>query len=180
MNTEKQKNCPYCAETIPVAAKLCPRCRQWLSLRSFRHPVVIICAGIIFLLGMGLGISRFFTRLVNPPPYYDELLGSIKIVDSRMNWVEKEKEPAGRENLIFITGVVTNQGPVAWRHIEFECRFFDTNGTMIDAANGFTSFTIQPNDSSAFRVSVTPTALTNQYASFKVSATTARNVKGWF
>jgi hypothetical protein len=117
---------------------------------------------------------------VNPPPYYDELLGSIKIVDSRMNWVEKEKEPSGRENLIYITGVITNQSPVAWRHIEFECRFFDTNGTMIDAANGFTYFTIQPNDSSAFRVSVAPTAPTNQYASFKVSATTARNVKGWF
>jgi hypothetical protein len=180
VNAENQKNCPYCAETIPAAAKLCPRCRQWLSLCSFRHPAVIICVGVIFLFGMGLGISRFSTRLINPPPYYDEFLGSIKIVDSRMNWVEREKEPSTKENQIYITGIATNQSPVAWRHIEFECRFFDTNGTMIDAANGFTYFTIQPNDNSAFRVSVLPTAPTNQYASFKVFVTAARNVRGWF
>jgi hypothetical protein len=179
MDSENPKNCPFCAEIIPAAAKLCPRCRQWLSLRSFRHPVVIICVGFVFFFGMGFAISTFFARLVNPPPYYDRYLGSIRLVESRMNWVERQKEPSGKENLIYITGIVTNQSPIAWRHVEFECRFFDTNGTMIDAQNSFSYFTLQANDNSAFRVSVAPTAPTNQYASFKIFVSTARNTKGW-
>jgi hypothetical protein len=141
--------------------------------------VVIICVGIIFLFGVEFEISTLSTRLINPRPYYDEFLGSIKVIESRMNWVEREKEPSRKENLIYITGIITNQSPVAWRQIEFECRFFDTNGIMIDAANGVAYFTVQPNDTSAFRVSVLPTAATNQYASYKIFATTARNVRGW-
>ena len=86
---------------------------------------MISCIGIIFLIGMGFTISTFFTRLVNPPPYYDGFLGSIKIVESRKNWVEREKEPSSKESLIYITGIMTNQSTVAWRHIEFECRFFE-------------------------------------------------------
>jgi len=179
VNAENQKSCPFCAEMIPAPAKLCPRCGQWLSLGSFRHPVVIISVMLVFFFGMAFAISTFFTRLVNPPPYYDEYLGSLKLVESRLNWIERDKQPSGKENQIYITGIVTNQCPVAWRNIEFECRFFDRNGKMIDAANTSSYFTIQAHDSSAFRVSVLPTAPTNQYAAYKIFVTTARNVKGW-
>ena len=64
VNSENQKVCPFCAETIPAAAKLCPRCGQWLSLRSFRHPVVIICVAIVFFFGITFAFSTFFGWLL--------------------------------------------------------------------------------------------------------------------
>ena len=40
MNAETSQTCPFCAEPIKPAAKLCPWCRQWLTMRSIRNPAV--------------------------------------------------------------------------------------------------------------------------------------------
>ena len=81
---------------------------------------------------------------------------------------------------IFIAGVLTNDCPVAWKSAEFDCRFYNANGIMVDASTGYGGATVRPYDDAAFRVSIIPTAPTNDYASFKVSVGHARNVKGWF
>ena len=47
-----------------------------------------------------------------------------------MNWAQT------KDGLrIYLTGILTNQSPVAWKDVEFECRFYDANGVMVDAAN---------------------------------------------
>jgi hypothetical protein len=114
-------------------------------------------------------------RLGNPKPYYTDFPRALRVVESRLNWAQT------KDGLrIYLTGILTNQSPVAWRGIEFDCRFFDAKGVMIDAANARASLLIHPNDDGAFRAVVQPVCPTNDYSSYKLSITTARNARAWF
>lgn len=179
MNDPEKRICRFCAEVIKAEAKLCPHCRQWLTLKSFRHPVVMILTHAIpslgILVAMMMALFSFSEAYQNPRPYYSEFPDSLKAGESRMNWVQTS------DGLhIFITGVLINTSPITWKDIEFDCRFFDAQGVMVDAGTGYVHFTIRPNDDTAFRVSLVPVAPTNSYDSFKISVGNARNAKGWF
>ena len=171
--------CPFCAETIKVAAKLCPHCRQWLTMRSFRHPLVnLLVVGIPMVLVIVFGALALFSsldRLSNPKPNYSEFPDSLRILEVNMNWTVVRGELR-----VYIAGVLTNTSSVTWKDPEVDCRFFNAKGEMIDAATGFGHVTVGPKDDTAFRVSITPTAPTNSYTSFKVSISHARNSRGWF
>lgn len=179
MNNESKKTCPFCAETIPAAAKICPRCRQWISLRSFRNPVVGLITGlcIMFVCGscMVFMFSRLFSHIGNPPPYYADHVGSLQILQSQMFF--KNTTNGSR---IYVTGILTNQGQIAWHDIEFECRFLGTNGSLVDAYTGRSHSTVQAKDDSAFRVTVIPLKDFQEYSSMKLFISNARNVKGFF
>ena len=179
MNDPEKQICPFCAELIKEQAKLCPHCHQWLTLKSFRHPLVmLLISGVpIAVIWVSLGVLLFsqIDRLQNPKPFYSEFPGSLKILESRMNWTHTD------EGLrIFVTGVLTNTSPEMWRSAEFDCRFYDASGAMIDADTGYGHISVCPYDESAFRVSILPTAPTNEYVSFKVSIGNAMNAKGLF
>jgi hypothetical protein len=175
MNAGPQKQCPFCAEMIATTAKLCPRCRRWLTWCSFRHPFVFIGMHLFLYGFLCFWVVNSFQRMFNPTPYYTEFRDSLRVLESEVNWVKGEKDMR-----IYLTGILTNQSPVAWKDIELECRCFDRNGVMVDAANTRASLTIQPNDDSAFRAWITPIRPTNDYASFKLLVSTARNAKGPF
>jgi hypothetical protein len=179
MNDPEKRTCPFCAEIIKAEAKLCPRCHQWLTLKSFRHPLVMMLVHVLPMAVLWVGfmviIFSFLNRLQNPKPYYSEFPDSLKIIESRMNWAQTDNGLR-----IYVTGVLTNTSPVAWKDAEFDCRFFDAKGMMVDAAIGSGHLDVCPYDESAFRVAVIPTAQTNDYASFKISVGNARNAKGLF
>lgn len=179
MNDPRQRTCPFCAENIPVRAKVCPRCRQWLALRSFRHPLVFATCYSIPLLVMwlwaGWVIFSKIEALANPRPYYSEFPNSLQVLQSRMNWA-----PTRDGIRIFVVGVLTNTSAVNWREAEFDCRFFDSTGEMVDASPGRARVAVCPHDTTAFRVSLIPTAPTNDYASFTVSVSHATSGTGWF
>ncbi|HXT12421.1 MAG TPA: hypothetical protein VN873_12730 [Candidatus Angelobacter sp.] len=107
---------------------------------------------------------------MNPSPYYSAYKDSIRILKSNMNWVETSDGPR-----LYVTGILTNQSPVAWKDPEFDCRFFNSKGQMIDAANGLASLTVLSGADSAFRVAVKPAVSSNDYRSFKISVSNARN-----
>ena len=179
MNTYGSRICPFCAEPVQSAAKVCPRCRQWLTIRSLRNPAIFmwVHGGLLAALFMVMGFEflHVMSRFENPKPYYSDFPQALRVVESRMNWAQT------RDGLrIYLTGILTNQSPVSWRGIEFDCRFFDAKGMMVDAANAHAFLTIQPNDDAAFRAVVAPGAETNDYSSYKLSITTARNARGWF
>jgi hypothetical protein len=114
-------------------------------------------------------------RLLNPRPLYAGLPHALQIVQSRMNWAQT------KDGLrIYMTGILTNQSAVSWRDIEFECRFYDSAGVMVDAAHSHGYLTVQPGDDTAFRVVVAPGCATNDYRDYKLLVTTARNARGWF
>jgi hypothetical protein len=173
------RTCPYCAESIKREAKVCPRCRQWLTLRSIRNPAIAVWVygfpHLVIYAFMAMLILTAVNRFTNPKPDYSEYINSLRVAESRMNWAE-----TSNGSRIYITGILTNQSGFAWRDIELECRFLDTNGVLVDAAHPNVRLTIQPHDDSAFRTVVTPSRPTNDYASFRLSVTTARNTKGFF
>lgn len=175
MNYESEKECPFCAERIRASAKVCPRCRQWLSLRSFRHPVVGMILAIVAMAVMAVCLERVFHRAFNPPPYYADSPAVLQILQSQMFFKDTTNGPR-----IYITGIVTNQSPFAWRDIEFECRFMGTNGNLIDAYTTRSYMTVQAKDDSAFRVTVVPVRYFQEYANLKLSISNARNVKSPF
>ena len=129
--------------------------------------------GIMVVLGIA-GLNAL-DRIQNPKPDYLAFPRALRVTESRMNWAQT------KEGLrIYMTGILTNQSPIAWKDVEFECRFYDANGVMVDAAHPHSYLTIQPNDDTAFRTSVIPGCATNDYQSYRLSVTTARNVKSWF
>jgi hypothetical protein len=179
MNDPEQSTCQFCAEAIKVEAKVCPHCRQWLTLRSFRHPLIFtLCHAVPMLaiwIGGALVVFSRIEQLQNPRPHYSAFPNSLQVLQSRMNWVQTRDGTR-----IFVVGVLTNTAPVNWRSVEFDCRFFDASGAMVDAGNGYSRAPVCPEDVTAFRVSVIPTAPTNDYTSFTVSVSHATSGTGWF
>lgn len=92
-----------------------------------------------------------------------------------MNWAQTGNGPR-----IYVAGVLTNTSPAAWRDGEFDCRFFNAKGVMIDADTGHGHIDVCPYGESAFRVAIVPTAPTNDYASFTISVGNARSARGLF
>ncbi len=162
-----------------MEAKLCPHCRQWLTLKSFRHPLISLLVHVlpVTAIWVAIGVVGFsrLDEMQNPKPYYSEFPNSLKILESRMNWAQSNDGLR-----IYITGVLTNTSPESWKDAEFDCRFFDSHGAMLDADVGHGYMTILPHDDTAFRVGIIPNATTNEYASFKIFVGNARNAKGWF
>ncbi len=178
MNDPEKRTCPFCAEAIEQKAKICPRCRQWLTWKSLRHPMVsvfvhgvplfVVWIVLVHALVAGLGT-------LNPRPYYSEVPDALHVLTSQMNWA---KTHDGLR--IYLTGVLTNSSPETWKEAEFDCRFFDDRGAMLDADAGRSYMTVLPHGDAAFRVAIDPVAATNQYVSFKIRVGNARNGKGMF
>jgi hypothetical protein len=138
---------------------------------------MLIHVGPVTILWIMLGTLAFskLDSLQNPKPFYSEFPNSINILASHMNFVQTENG-----SRIYLTGLLTNSSPVAWKSIEFDCRFFDAHGVMLDAGTGGSYATVQSFDEAAFRVAIIPLAPTNEYASFKIRVGSARNAKSWF
>lgn len=179
MNETTRRICPFCAESIPARARVCPRCRQWLSWRSLRHPqtqllLIEIPLLVVVLLGLGQFV-RAFHGLFDPRPNYSEAPGALTVIRSAFNWVDTEKGPR-----LFVTGVLTNHSALAWRDPEFECRFFDAEGHLVDAAHRTSFLTVKPADDPAFRVVIEPARPREVYQTLQVKVSWAKNARAVF
>jgi predicted nucleic acid-binding Zn ribbon protein len=171
MNDDTKK-CPYCAESIPRAAKICPRCRQWLTTWSPRNPnIAIWLMGlplVIVLLAMvSVAINRF-DHILNPRPFYADARQPLRVVRSEMHFTQ-----SSTEQKIQLLGTVTNQSSISWKDPSFECLFFNREGKLIDVAHMHDYTTILPYNDCAFSLRVRPNRDTNEYSTFQLTVTTA-------
>jgi hypothetical protein len=170
MNNEVVRICPYCAEQIKPVAKVCPWCHQWLSLFSFRNPGVQLAAfnlcALLLIVGFQVMFNRFTGSGIDFSPYRNE----ISVVESRMNFKD-----AGTNSMVYVVAVITNHTDIAWRQIQYDVRFFNRAGTLIDARTALDSSTILDHGESAFRINVTPSHMLPEYDSYKVFVRAARD-----
>ncbi len=173
MNEEISRVCSYCAEPVKNAAKICPHCRQWLSVFSLRNPIVVSTFLIFFILIFAVALICSIQRLFDPGIDFSPYRNDISIVESRMNFSNDEKDP-----MLYLVVLVTNKTDVAWRSIQFDARFFDKSGTLIDTCDyPVSSLVIPPHAESALRIKTHPTHPLLDYESFKISVRSARDAK---
>jgi hypothetical protein len=122
-----------------------------------------------------IGVVHKLNKILNPGPHYGELLGSLSVTESHMNRVK-----VTNDQHIYLYGLITNQSEVAWKDVEFECRFFDKRGALIDAGTGESPWVVQPHDETAFRVRIYPSRPIGDYDSYKISVTWAKTANGAF
>ena len=161
--TEQTKICPLCAETIKVAAKVCPHCRHWQPHKwSFGNPQFMQSVASVFwaasIFGAIFGLAYFLENLLGSKRDFAPYQNQIGIVSSEVSF-----RMSGSNLTVFVFGVVTNKSDFAWKNVGLEAQLFDKSGRLIDV--------IQASDSSYNGVILLPHA----EAAFKIQSKAARD-----
>jgi hypothetical protein len=159
------KTCRYCADQINVAAKVCPRCRQWLTIVSLRNPGALIVATGLTGLAFVIGFSIFIHSMVNHGIDFAPYRSQISIIDSRMDLGTNtfDKSP-----IVYVVAVVTNQTDMAWQYIHLEARFYDKSGTLIDVGDGAYNWSLSPKTDGVVLIRAKTLHPFADYASYKI------------
>jgi hypothetical protein len=172
MNEEKFKTCRYCAEQVKAAAKVCPRCRQWLSIFSLRNPGVLIAT--VALCGLCLIIGFFIKtqELINPGVDFFPYRNQIPIVESHLEFGTNYNRPS-----VYVVAVITNQTDVAWSGVEFDARFFNKAGALIDVGRGGYYWTLYPKMNAAIKIDANTLHPLMDYDSYKLYIGSAHDAR---
>lgn len=167
---DQTKVCPLCAETIKVAAKLCPFCQSRQSrFTLLEGEIVGAVVGLILLVALTVLGSRLFP---DEPPDSDFARHRAELPVGRTI-----VESVGMKPRFWLTGYVTNTGNRPWRVHEMEVRFLDSQGNLLDVQhpdfNKTQAFVVQPNQEHAFRIQLDSLIPTNSRAVHIVRVQTA-------
>jgi hypothetical protein len=166
MADDKQaKVCPFCAETIKVAAKVCPFCRSKQGRYALWRQELLIGGPSVILIIMAIGAIAWFAP--------DEKgVGGRSFAGHRSELVvlNTSLDQTGKKPGFWMTGIVTNQGQYPWRIQEFEVRFLDERGNLLDVRNPDVkdTFVVQSHRENGFRVELGGLAFTNNSVTHQV------------
>jgi hypothetical protein len=172
MSEEISKVCPYCAESVKTAAKICPRCRQWLSLFSIRNPAVFVLIAYFCMVVVAFGFFIFLQRFFDPGMDFSPNRDSLSVVESRMNLQADDKQP-----MINVVVLLTNKSEVAWKEVQMDLRFYDKAGTLIDANSYWSRGVIYPHGELAFRIKTPSSHPLSDYDFYKMYVRSARDAR---
>jgi len=160
---EQTKVCPLCAETIKAAAKVCPHCRK-IQKRWFfitRYDLLALATVAIFIGAICLLNKMFFEGRS-----FSSSRNKIKVLNSQLS----AQRMSDSTNVV-VTGILTNSSDYSWRIGQFELRFLDASGKVIDADKQSDSdgFTVLPHSDHSFRLVLYSLSSIPEHASYKLS-----------
>lgn len=169
---EQTKVCPLCAETIKAAAKVCPHCRKsqkrWLFASRFDWLALatpLVFFGTIYLLGNLFIDGRSFT----PSRDKFEVLSSQAAVNVASDYTN-----------VVVSGVLTNGSDYAWRTGEFEIRFLDASGKLVDVGVSSDGFVVLAHNDHSFSLTLYSMKLIPEHASRRIKILSANDPSAWF
>lgn len=169
---EQAKICPLCAETIKAAARVCPHCRKIqrrglfitkYDLLALAMPLLVL--GTFFLLDQMFAKGRSFS------PSRDK----IEVLSSQMMVGD-----CGYSTNVVVSGILTNRSDYAWQMIEFEVRYLDGSGKIIDVDSGSDGFTVLPHSDHSFHLTLYSRQSIPEHTSHKILIRSATDQNAWF
>ena len=170
--TEQTKTCPLCAETIKAAARVCPHCRKIqrrglfitkYDLLALAMPLLVL--GTFFLLNQMFAKGRSFS------PSRDK----IEVLSSQVTVVHSEYFTN-----VVLSGMLTNRSNYSWKELEFEVRYLDGSGKIIDADSGSDVFTVLPHSDHSFNLTLYSRKSIPEHTSRKILIRSATDQNAWF
>jgi hypothetical protein len=162
---EQTKVCPLCAETIKAAAMICPFCRSKQTRHALLRQELLIAGPVTVLIILAVFAISWFVP-------DEEGAGGRSFVGHRSDLVVLNTllDRAGSKPGFWMTGVVTNEGEYSWRVNEFEVRFLDQQGNLLDVRHPDVtdSFVVQSRQEHGFRVALGGLAFTNKNVTHQV------------
>jgi hypothetical protein len=161
------KVCPLCAETIKAAARVCPYCRKSQKRFLFinRFDVLAIVTGLVFIATIGLIVDYF-----DNGRSFSSSRNKIAVLNSQL---------AVARNVV-MTGVLTNKSEFAWRNFEFEVRYLDGSGKLVDVDTGSDDFVVLSHGDHSFHLNFSPRRTIPEHASYQVTVRSASAPGRWF
>lgn len=169
----ERKPCRHCAELVKPEARLCPYCGR--LQKGIYLPLDAVL--MIFAAAFALGTFFFCAYLIEGGRDFAEDRGKLIVVSSRLS------VDGSKEKRVTLSGIVTNQSDHAWSRLEFDVRFYATNGALIDVFESAGDwFSVGSHDEHSFSLNLFSYRIRQDYASHQVSVRSARdprNPGGW-
>jgi len=169
---EQTKVCPLCAETIKVAARVCPYCRKVQRSIFFAtaHDVLPIVTALLFV-----GIVILLLNIFAYGRDFSSSKDKITVLSSQLA-IEATHDYTN----VVVAGVLTNASDYSWILNRFEVRFFNTDGALIDADSSGSGITILPHAEASFRLTLYSRKSIPESSSHKVLVSSASEPGIWF
>ena len=169
---EQTKVCPLCAETIKAAAKVCPHChkiqKRWLFITQYD------LLGIVTLL-LVVGTVWILVKLFAEGRSFSSSRDKITVLSSQLA-VDANSDDTN----VVVSGILTNASNYAWNTKEFEVRFYDSSGKIVDTGSGEDGFTVLPHSDHSFQITLYSRKSIPEHSSRKVILRSAGDPDAWF